>query len=102
MDQATIDLQPVRNPSGSSLPLNARGRGNQLKAEILPFSSPQEVLAHPALDISDKRAILAGWASDACAVENLPNWRKLPGTGALVPLDDILDALQGLDGSALR
>jgi hypothetical protein len=54
------------------------------------------------LDTSAKRAILASWASDACAVENLPNWRKLPETGALVPLDDILDALRGLDGSALH
>jgi hypothetical protein len=54
------------------------------------------------LDTKDKRAILASWASDACAVENLPNWRKLPETGALVPLDDILDALRALDGGALH
>ena len=59
-------------------------------------------MAHPLLDTSARRAILASWASDACAVENLPNWRKLPETGALVPLDDILDALRGLDGSALH
>jgi hypothetical protein len=72
------------------------------EAESLPFSDPQEVLAHPALGTGDKRAILASWASDACAVENLPNWRKLRGTGALVALDDILDALQALDGGALH
>jgi hypothetical protein len=54
------------------------------------------------LDTSAKRAILASWASDACAVENLPNWRKLPETRALVPLDDILDALRALDGGALH
>jgi hypothetical protein len=59
-------------------------------------------MAHPLLDISAKRAILASSASDACAVENLPNWRKLPESGALVALDDILDALRGLDGSALH
>jgi hypothetical protein len=59
-------------------------------------------MAHPLLDTSAKRAILASWASDACAVENLPNWRKLPETGALVPLDGILDALRALDGSALH
>ena len=102
MDQVTIDLQPVRNPSGSSLPLNARGRGDQLKAEIFPFSSPQEVLAYPLLDTSAKRAILASWASDACAVEDLPHWRKVSEAGALVPLDVILDALRALDGSALH
>jgi hypothetical protein len=54
------------------------------------------------LGVGAKRAILASWVSDACAVENLPNWRKLPETGALVPLDDILDALQALDGGALH
>jgi hypothetical protein len=57
---------------------------------------------HPGLGVSTKRAILAAWVSDACAVENLPNWRKLPGTGALVARDDILDALRALDGGALH
>jgi hypothetical protein len=54
------------------------------------------------LACSEKRALLASWASDACAVENRPNWRKLPETGALVPLDEILDALQALDGAAFH
>jgi len=54
------------------------------------------------LDTGDKRAIMASWASDACAVENLPNWRRLPETGALVALDEILDALRALDGGALH
>jgi hypothetical protein len=54
------------------------------------------------LDTSAKRAILASWASDACAAENLPNWRKLPETRALLPLDDVLDALRALDGGALH
>jgi hypothetical protein len=102
MDPVTIDLQPTYDPSVSSSPLQPRVRGATLEAETLPFSDPQEVLAHPALGINDKRAILASWASDACAVENLPNWRRLPETGALVALDDILDALQVLDGAALH
>ena len=102
MNPVTVDLQPTHDPSVSSTPLQARGRGATLEAETLPFSDPQEVLAHPALCINDKRAILASWASDACAVENLPNWRRLPETGALVALDDILDALQALDGGALH
>lgn len=102
MDQVTIDLQSVPNPSGSSLPLNARGRSETPEAERLPFRDPQQVVMHPGLGVGAKRAILAGWVSDACAVENLPNWRKLPGTGALVALDDILDALQALDSGALH
>lgn len=91
MDQVTVDLTPARDPSAPSL-----------APQVISLRDPQEVLAHPALGTSDKRAILAGWASDACAVENLPNWRKLPGSGALVALDDILDALQALDGGALH
>jgi len=102
MDQATVDLKPARDPSASSLAVKAHGRDDALETELLPFSDPQEVLAHPGLGVGAKRAILAGWASDACAVENLPNWRRLPGTGALVALDDILDALQALDGGALH
>jgi len=102
MDPVTVDLQPTYDRSVSSSPLQACGWGETLKVETLPFSNPQEVLAHPALSTGDKRAILASWASDACAVENLPNWRRLPKTGALVQLDDIIDALQALDGGALH
>jgi hypothetical protein len=91
MAQTTVDLNPARDPSTLSP-----------APEVVSFRDPQEVLAFSALGTSDKRAILAGWASDACAVENLPNWRKLPETGALVALDDILDALQALDGGALH
>ena len=69
---------------------------------VAGFTVSQEVLADRALSGSEKRALLASWASDACAVESLPNWRKLPETGTLVPLDDILDALQALDGDALH
>ena len=102
MNPVTIDLQPTHDRSVSSTPLQAHGRGATPEAETLPFSDPHEVLAHPALGTSEKRALLASWASDACAVENLPNWRRLPETGALVALDDILDALQVLDGAALH
>jgi len=91
MDQATVDLNSAHDPSTLSL-----------APKVGSLRDPQEVLTHPALGTSDKREILAGWASDACAVENLPNWRKLPGTGALVALDDILDALQALDRGALH
>jgi hypothetical protein len=75
---------------------------NEGKQRVASFTVPQKVLADRGLTDSDKRALLASWASDACAVENLPNWRKLPETGTLVPLDDILDALQALDGGALH
>jgi hypothetical protein len=93
MDQVTVDLQPTHEPSASPSLLQAHRRSETPEAERLPFRDPQEVVMHPGLGVGAKRAILAAWVSDACAVENLPNWRKLPGTGALVALDDILDAV---------
>jgi len=68
----------------------------------IPFTDPRQVLAHPALGRAEKRQLLASWASDACAVESLPNWRRLPETGALVPVDDILTALRALDRETLH
>jgi hypothetical protein len=102
MDQVTVDLHSTQDQPASSPALKAHRREEASHGEPLPVQDPLEVVAHPVLDTSAKRAILASWASDACAVENLPNWRKLPETGALVPLDDILDALRALDGGALH
>ena len=67
-----------------------------------PFSHPREVLDAPDLSASDKRALLASWASDACAVEGRPAWRRLPGSAELVCVDEILDALQALDRGGLH
>jgi hypothetical protein len=102
MDPVTINPPATRDQPASLSSLKSIEHGETLEAETRPFSDPQEVLAHPTLGTSNKRAILASWASDACAVENLPNWRKLPETGTLLPLDDILDALRALDGGALH
>ena len=43
------------------------------------FEHPREVLADPDLTVNEKRAILASWASDACAVEAAPALRCAPG-----------------------
>jgi len=61
---------------------------------------PCAVLDHPGLSLSRKRALLAAWASDACAVEGRPAWRQLPHSGAVVAVDDILEALRALDRKA--
>jgi hypothetical protein len=66
------------------------------------FTHPSDVLHHPAMSRMEKRALLAAWASDACAVEGRPAWRQVPESGALVPIDAILDALQALDGRVLH
>ena len=63
------------------------------------FSHPQEVVCDPDMSINEKRAILASWASDACAVEAMPSLRKSPA-GTMVTFDDIMDALKELDGLA--
>ena len=41
------------------------------------------------LTLNEKRAILASWASDACAVEAVPALRQAPGGSRAVPVDDI-------------
>lgn len=61
------------------------------------FSHPKDVLSDPDLTVNEKRAILASWASDACAVEAAPALREGP-SGARVAFDGIMDALRTLDG----
>ena len=42
------------------------------------FGHPSEVVDDPDLTLNEKRAILASWASDACAIESAPGiarWR---------------------------
>lgn len=61
------------------------------------FSFPHEVIADPSLSHGEKRAILAEWASDACAVESFPTLRWLPGTTFPVTFSAVMDARQILD-----
>jgi len=62
-------------------------------------SHPNDVVNDPDLTLSEKRAILASWASDACAVEAVPTLRRPPGSNP-VAFDDIMDALRALDRQA--
>ena len=64
------------------------------------FTHPSEVVNDPDLTLSEKRAILASWASDACAVEAAPAMRRRPSGNRPVPFDDIVDALRELDRQA--
>lgn len=61
------------------------------------FLHPLEVLKDQDLDPTEKREILAAWASDASAVEHRPSQRWLLGTPAPVPLSEVLSALSRLD-----
>jgi hypothetical protein len=62
------------------------------------FDHPRDVVHDPDLTLSEKRAILSSWASDACAIEAAPELRALP-RGKAVLFDDIMDALRSLDAS---
>lgn len=63
------------------------------------FGHPSEVIDDPDLTLNEKRAILASWASDACAIEAAPDLRAGP-RGAPVPFDEIMEALRTLDRQA--
>jgi hypothetical protein len=62
------------------------------------FDHPREVVTHLSLSISEKRAILASWASDASAIASCPALRAPTGLNAPVTIDEILEALCELDG----
>jgi hypothetical protein len=69
---------------------------DQLLHPAQAFGHPSEVVNDSDLTLNEKRAILASWASDACAVEAAPDLRRSPG-GPVVRFDDIMDALRALD-----
>jgi hypothetical protein len=57
---------------------------------------PDDVVRHPRLTVAEKREILARWASDAHAIEDVPALRQLDD-GSVVAVDAILQALKSLD-----
>jgi hypothetical protein len=63
------------------------------------FGHPSEVVSDPDLTLNEKRAILASWASDACAIEAAPELRSCP-SGTRVRFDEIMEALRTLDKAA--
>lgn len=75
-----FDLSRLLNPAGA-------------------FRTPADVVKDPDLTTAEKRAILASWASDACAVQAAPGLRN-PPDGPPVLFDDVMDALKALDGEA--
>jgi hypothetical protein len=57
------------------------------------FEHPRHVVEDPDLTLNEKRAILASWASDACAIEAAPALRRAPGTRHPGRFDDVMEAL---------
>jgi hypothetical protein len=64
------------------------------------FAHPSDVVNDPDLTLNEKRAILASWASDACAVESTPTLRSPRNGSRPVAFDDVIDALRALDQQA--
>ena len=62
--------------------MNDRSRADFDLDELLhpaqAFGHPSEVVNDPDLSLNEKRAILAAWASDACAVEASPELAPIP------------------------
>jgi hypothetical protein len=80
-----------------------RGDAYELDRLLHPsqaFDRPGNVVSDPDLSLNEKRAILASWASDACAVEAVPALRQPPGGKRVVSFDEIMDALRALDREA--
>jgi hypothetical protein len=93
----TIRLNP---PSDERRELDT---GFDLQALLHPagaFSHPSDVVRDSDLTLNEKRAILASWASDACAVESAPALRVAPAGSRPVTFDDVMDALRVLDQQA--
>lgn len=73
---------------------------DQLLHPARAFDHPREVVRDPDLTLNEKRALLASWASDACAVEAAPAFRHPPGARQPVSADEVLEALRALDHQA--
>jgi hypothetical protein len=95
----------MKQPVFRSMAEFEQGRRDTLDLEALlhpaqAFEHPMNVVHDSDLTLSEKRAILASWASDACAVDAAPALRHVPGSGRAVRFDDVMDALRLLDREA--
>jgi hypothetical protein len=61
------------------------------------YARPADVAGDHLLTIDERRAILASWASDTCAVESNPALRQPPEASVPVTFDEIMNALVQLD-----
>lgn len=84
-------MRPTTAPDDNVIDLNAILHPGTV------FEHPREVVSDPALSLSEKRAILASWASDASAIASCPSLRAPEGLKAPVTIDEILEALCELD-----
>src|SRR5207245_2181044 len=91
-DQKKIVSASAAEPLGAEL--------ERLLQPTCYFQHPRDVVRDAILTTAEKRAILSSWASDASAVESMPTLRHILGSGHIVKFDELIDALQQLDGRA--
>src|SRR5262245_4292905 len=94
----------MRTNDFSPTPTGGDG-GRDLDALLHPaqaFEHPMKVVDDPDLTLAEKRAILASWVCDACAVEAAPALRQPQGASREVGLDQVIDALRALDRTGER
>ena len=84
-------MRPTTAPVDNVLAFRPPTRGRQ------KYEHPRDLVRDPYLTKATKRAILASWASDACAVASNPALRAPAELRSPVPVSDILDALRALD-----
>jgi hypothetical protein len=101
-----MNANPGRKDMSDRFNRSSSGNGERdcfdLQALLHPadaFAHPRDVVRDPDLTLNEKRAILASWASDACAIEAAPALRRAPD-GRTVRFDDVMDALRLLDRQA--
>lgn len=87
--------EPNRN-SGAKHPAATISPAHLLHP-AMHFDHPHDVLIAGGVSKDEKRAILASWASDICAIESMPAWRRYPGTERIVSYDEVLASLKALD-----
>jgi hypothetical protein len=97
-----IHVAQIEDVAMKNLPSSLRAESPHFDLDDLlhparAFAHPREVVADTDLTLNEKRAILASWASDACAVEAAPALRCAPGSERPVSVDAILEALRDLD-----
>jgi hypothetical protein len=73
---------------------------NALGLNLMDYVHPNEILHDDRLSLTERRALLCAWASDACAVDSRPGFRWLPGTPGPILVDHIFTALRSLDDLA--
>jgi hypothetical protein len=90
----------MKNPHRPPVPLHFTTSDPDLDRILKPatrYAAPEDVLEDPGLSLPEKKAILASWASDACAVDSQPALRQPPSAPAPISFDAIMRALQEVD-----